>query len=129
MPHIENEKPIMVADDDAAIRTYIQDVLEMEGRRVVTAGDGRTVLNIINSPDHEMPSLILLDMSLPGMSGIEVSQRVKGRVPIVAVTGYERSHFKEALVDDYLPKPFDTDDLMRIVNKYSPSPALARACA
>ncbi|HEY8312669.1 MAG TPA: response regulator transcription factor [Candidatus Baltobacteraceae bacterium] len=113
------EKPaqrfrILVVEDDAAISRVLQLELEHEGYAVETARDGLAGLErALKEPD-----LVILDLMLPKMDGIEVCKRVraKSRVPIIMLTAKDRVPDRVAGLDmgadDYLTKPFSTEELL-----------------
>ncbi len=104
---------VLVVDDDEAIRTVVRWQLDDAGFRVVEADDGPTALRRIRD-DH--PTLVVLDLSLPGLGGLDVLRSVRGgRVgrsdtPIIVLSG--RNGETDRIVgldlgaDDYLVKPF-----------------------
>ncbi|MFN2528619.1 MAG: response regulator transcription factor [Candidatus Baltobacteraceae bacterium] len=105
---------ILVIEDDAAINRVLQLELEHEGYSVETARDGLSGLErALKEPD-----LIILDLMLPKMDGTEVCKRVraKSRVPIIMLTAKDRVPDRVAGLDlgadDYLTKPFSTDELL-----------------
>jgi len=107
-----------VVDDDAAVRTVVRWQLQDDGFRVVEADDGATALRRIRD-DH--PTLVVLDLSLPGLGGLDVLRTVRsgqsGRsdTPIIVLSG--RSGESDRIVgldlgaDDYLVKPFSPGEL------------------
>jgi two-component system, OmpR family, response regulator MprA len=106
---------ILVIEDEDRIRQFLQRGLAYEGYRVDTAVDGRTGLDIArDSP----PDLVLLDIMLPGMDGLEVCRRLRavGDVPILMLTAKESIEDRvaglDAGADDYLVKPFAFDELL-----------------
>lgn len=91
---------------------------------VVTATTGEAALHIA---EHGQPDLILLDILLPDISGIEVAQRLKqspttAQIPIVALTALARNEDRDRILDsgctDCLTKPYDLDDLQIVVNHH-----------
>ncbi|HZT13888.1 MAG TPA: response regulator transcription factor [Candidatus Baltobacteraceae bacterium] len=105
---------VLVIEDDAAISRVLQLELEHEGYTVESARDGLTGLErALKEPD-----LIILDLMLPRMDGIEVCKRVraKSRVPIIMLTAKDRVPDRVAGLDmgadDYLTKPFSTEELL-----------------
>lgn len=105
---------ILVVEDDAAISRVLQLELEHEGYTVEVARDGLTGLErALKEPD-----LVILDLMLPRMDGMEVCKRVraKSRVPIIMLTAKDRVPDRVAGLDmgadDYLTKPFSTDELL-----------------
>lgn len=109
---------VLVVDDDEAIRTVVRWQLDDAGFRVVEADDGPTALRRIRD-DH--PTLVVLDLSLPGLGGLDVLRSVRGgRVgrsdtPIIVLSG--RNGETDRIVgldlgaDDYLVKPFSPGEL------------------
>jgi DNA-binding response OmpR family regulator len=105
---------ILVIEDDAAISRVLQLELEHEGYTVEVARDGLSGLErALKEPD-----LIVLDLMLPRMDGLEVCKRVraKSRVPIIMLTAKDRIPDRVAGLDigadDYLTKPFATEELL-----------------
>lgn len=100
---------ILVVDDDENLRRLVAAYLEKEGYRVTEAADGRSALAEIRD---SMPQLVVLDLMLPGLSGLEIAKqiRAKGATPILMLTarGSEEDVLQgfEAGADDYLVKPF-----------------------
>jgi two-component system, OmpR family, response regulator ArlR len=110
---MENRR-ILVIEDDPAIGRVLQLELEHEGYRVELAADGLSGLErALKEPD-----LVILDLMLPRMDGIEVCKRIraKSRVPIIMLTAKDSVPDRIAGLDiganDYLVKPFATDELL-----------------
>ena len=109
-PKIENK--ILVVDDDKSVRSFLELFLKTKGySNVLTADSGEEALKIVEKDDVK---LILLDVMLPGINGIEVLRRVKNinkDINVIMITGYpDESKAKEAVkegVYDYIIKPFD----------------------
>lgn len=106
---------ILVIEDEERIRQFLQRGLSFEGYRVDTAEDGQTGLDLAR---ENPPDLVLLDLMLPGMDGIEVCKRIRAvsDVPILMLTAKETIEDRvvglDAGADDYLVKPFAFDELM-----------------
>lgn len=106
---------IMAVDDDQAIAEMLGIVLTGEGFEVDLVNSGDQVMEIFNA--HK-PDLVLLDVMLPGMSGIEVCREIRknSMVPIVMLTAKGDTHDVvlglEAGADDYMIKPFNTSELV-----------------
>jgi CheY-like chemotaxis protein len=111
---------ILVVDDDPEIRDVVRWLLEDEGWTVETASDGRDALE---RAMQSRPALIVLDMGLPILSGEEVANRLRMYFPvpppIVVVSADGRAGEKAARIGAaaYLHKPFDVDDLARLVRR------------
>ena len=107
-------RTILVVDDEPTLRETVVDALEAEGFRVVAAADGREALATFRA---ERPDLVLLDLMLPELSGIEVCRiiRQESGVPIVMLTAKDSELDKvvglELGADDYVTKPFSLREL------------------
>jgi len=116
---------ILVVDDDVAIVDFVVDLLEDEGYKVRTANNGEIALEAIS---QQLPGMILVDMRMPQMSGEEFLAHLYQRgilgVPVVLMTADSRvTH--DVVHDyavDYLPKPFDLDQLLECVARYLGQP-------
>jgi two-component system response regulator MprA len=106
---------ILVVDDDPEIVSFVRRGLAYEGFRVDTAADGKEAL--IKARERE-PDLVVLDIMMPGMDGLEVAKRLRqgGDVPILMLTAKGTVADKvsgfESGADDYLVKPFAFDELL-----------------
>ncbi len=105
---------ILVVDDETTLRETLVDALEAEGFRVVSAADGREALARFRA---DRPDLVLLDVMLPELSGVEVCRiiRAESSVPIVMLTAKDSELDKvvglELGADDYVTKPFSVREL------------------
>jgi DNA-binding response OmpR family regulator len=105
---------ILVIDDEATVRDTVALRLEQDGYRVVTAADGREALQLFRA---EKPDLVLLDLMLPELSGIEITRIIRGEsdVPILMLTARDSEIDKvvglELGADDYVTKPFSLREL------------------
>jgi two-component system alkaline phosphatase synthesis response regulator PhoP len=106
---------ILVVDDEPKIVKQARDYLENGGFRVVTAGDGKTALA---QARHERPDLVVLDLNLPQMDGLDVCRalRRESDVPIIMLTARvdeaDRLIGLELGADDYITKPFSPRELV-----------------
>ncbi len=107
-------RTILVVDDEQTLRETLVDALEADGYRVVAAADGREALTRFRA---ERPDLVLLDLMLPELSGIEVCRiiRAESDVPIIMLTAKDSEVDKvvglELGADDYVTKPFSLREL------------------
>jgi DNA-binding response OmpR family regulator len=107
-------RTILVVDDEPTLRETLVDALEADGFRVVAAADGREALTLFRA---ERPDLVLLDLMLPELSGIEVCRIIRSEsgVPIVMLTAKDSELDKvvglELGADDYVTKPFSLREL------------------
>jgi DNA-binding response OmpR family regulator len=110
----QTEQTILVVDDEAAISEAVRARLSNEGFRVVLAADGPQALELAEA---EQPDLVVLDLMLPGMDGLEVCRRLQARrwVPVLMLTARTEEADKVAGfavgADDYLTKPFSLREL------------------
>lgn len=106
---------IVAADDDRGILKIIERVLGLNGFMVFTAANGPDALRMFEQME---PSLIILDVMMPGMTGIEVCERIRARsnVPVIILTGLDdesdATRALEAGADDYVRKPFGANELV-----------------
>jgi DNA-binding response OmpR family regulator len=107
-------RTILVVDDEPTLRETIIEALELEGYRAIPAADGREALARFRA---ERPQLVLLDLMLPELSGVEVCRilRAESAVPIVMLTAKDSEVDKvvglELGADDYVTKPFSLREL------------------
>jgi DNA-binding response OmpR family regulator len=108
---------ILCVDDEPAIREFLHRVLTDEGYQVLTAGDGLEALPVAVK---EQPDLILLDIMMPNLNGMETCKRLRERpttrnIRIIILTAYDtRDRLEEAIAagaDDFLGKPIDLTEL------------------
>jgi DNA-binding response OmpR family regulator len=108
------QQTVLVVDDEAAIAEAVRARLSSEGFRVLVAGDGPQALELAAS---ERPDLVVLDLMLPGMDGLEVCRRLQHDrwVPVLMLTAKTEEADKVAGfavgADDYLTKPFSLREL------------------
>ena len=106
---------VLVVEDDAHIRRLLRATLDRAGHAAIEAPDARTALALL---DAERPEVVLLDLGLPDRDGLEVIQLVKTRsdATLIVVSARENTAEKVAALDlgadDYVTKPFDTDELL-----------------
>ena len=106
---------VLIVDDDAHIRASLRRTLAFEGYQVREAGDGTGALE---AALDELPDLVILDLMLPGIDGMEVCRRLRevNDVPILMLTAREGTSSQveglDAGADDYLVKPFVKDELL-----------------
>ncbi len=113
------EKTLLVVDDEESLRSFFRDILTDEGYRVLTAEGAIDALEIMS---HEQVGLLLLDLNLFGMNGIELCRKIRRENPLCilyAMTGwtglFEVEECREAGFDDFFAKPLPVDFLFRVV--------------
>jgi two-component system response regulator MprA len=106
---------LLLVDDDAPIRRMLARTLAAEGYEVEAAADGGAALAAV---ERSLPDAIVLDVTMPGVDGLAVTRRLRAkglRVPILLLTARDAIHERvaglDAGADDYLVKPFDTQEL------------------
>ena len=116
------KEKILVVDDQFGIRILLNEVLQKEGYDTYQAANGLQALEILN--DH-VPDLVLLDMKIPGMDGIEILKRMKVLQPdikVIIMTAYGELDMIQEAMDlgaiTHFAKPFDIDDIRKAVAKH-----------
>jgi DNA-binding NtrC family response regulator len=112
---------LLVVDDEHLIRWSLEQNLKKQGYEVVTAGSGEDALRLVR---EEQPDLVLLDIQLPGISGIDVLEKIKDHdediivIMVTANSGLENAVSAMRLgAYDYISKPFNLDELSIVVRK------------
>ncbi len=106
---------VLLVDDEEALRNSLTYALIKEGYTVTTAADGHSALKQFHK---QVPDVILLDLMLPGIDGMEMCWRIRAfsDIPILMLTAKDQDIDKvrglEAGADDYITKPFNTRELM-----------------
>jgi two-component system, OmpR family, alkaline phosphatase synthesis response regulator PhoP len=119
---MDSKKTIMVVDDNPDIITIVRTILEGKGYNVASASGGPELLNYLQS---EKPDLIILDIMMPEMDGLEVLTRLKGvadtsSIPIILLTA--KVQYEDVLggyklgADYYITKPFTSTQLINGIN-------------
>lgn len=108
---------VLVVDDDDAIRGVVRSVLEADGFEVVEAADGPAALLLLDAINGRGPDLVVLDVMMPGIDGVEVCRRIDhDRVKVVMLSARDdadtRDRAARAGADAYLTKPFSAIDLL-----------------
>lgn len=125
---------VLVVDDDWMNLEVLQAYLEQSGFRVVTTQNGSDALALATA---QLPDVVLLDMRLDGMDGLEICRRLKAapetrRVPVLMVTAFhgdeEKRQAIDAGVDDFVLKPYDSLVMLRRVHSYARYKRLADQC-
>jgi two-component system KDP operon response regulator KdpE len=108
------EPLILAVDDEAGILRLIKLELSSQGFRVIVAGDGEEALRLA---EQQRPDIVILDIVMPNMSGLEVMRRLRERtsIPVILLTAKDHDEDKvrglELGADDYLVKPFNPEEL------------------
>lgn len=114
-------KTILIVEDDPKNLTLVRDLLQVSGYVTIEATNGRQGVALVKA---RQPSLILMDIQLPEMDGIEATRILKAdiatqKIPIIALTSYAMKEDREKAFqvgfDDYLPKPIDIHEFLKKV--------------
>jgi len=107
---------VLVVDDDRAVREALERALGLNGYDVELASDGDSALAAVET---RTPDAVVLDVMMPGLDGLDVTRRLRrggNRVPILLLTARDavgdRVEGLDAGADDYLPKPFELEELL-----------------
>jgi two-component system response regulator (stage 0 sporulation protein F) len=122
-----DNKKVLIVDDQNGIRILLVEVFSVEGYQTFQASNGKIALEIVR---NEFPDLVLLDMKIPGMDGLEILKHIKQideSIKVIMMTAYgELDMIKEA--SDlgalmHFTKPFDIDELRIAVNNELSNPS------
>lgn len=118
------KKLLMIVDDESSMRELVSAIMELAGYEVVTASTGEECMARLKTV---RPDLIIMDMMMPGMTGKETVEKIRGdprlrdiRVLFLTVTTFSdmrKVEIKKLVVIDYILKPFDNEDLLQRVAK------------
>jgi two-component system, cell cycle response regulator DivK len=124
-PASSEPKTVLIVEDNTLNLKLFNDLLEYHGYAILTTGLGEAAVELAR--EHR-PDLILLDIQLPDISGMEVARQLKAdeetrAIPIIAVTAFAMSGDREKVLasgcDDYLAKPFNVVEFLRMVERYT----------
>jgi signal transduction histidine kinase/FixJ family two-component response regulator len=121
MDNAINKLNILIVDDEVSIREGSDRILTRMGHRVFTASRGEEGLEVLK---NEKIALVLLDLKMPGLDGLEVLQRIQAVDPsilVIVITGYATVETATKAMKlgayDFIPKPFDPDQLRIVINR------------
>jgi CheY-like chemotaxis protein len=122
----DNAQPVLVVDDDDDHRAAIRGLLEAQGHAVIEASDGRQALEYLTTPGNIQPRVIVLDLSMPLMTGWELLAILKGyirlaAIPVILVSGHDPrlDPVRHGTVAALLRKPYNGDQLLALVARLS----------
>ncbi|MBI4765471.1 MAG: response regulator [Deltaproteobacteria bacterium] len=115
-------KRILIADDEESLQRLYQEEFEEEGYEVILAGNGQEVLSRLEDPDH-VPDLIIMDIRMPGMNGIDTLRIIKEKypkMPVILCSAYSefKQDFSVWASDDYVVKSSDLTELKEAVKRH-----------
>ncbi len=110
---------ILVVDDERAVRESLRRALELEGYDIDLAADGAEALSRLMDGGNSQPDVVILDVLMPGVDGLEVCRRLRrsgNRVPVLMLTARDEVENRvaglDAGADDYVTKPFALEELV-----------------
>jgi CheY-like chemotaxis protein len=110
---VEKIMDILLVDDDVAVRAMIGDVLESRGHSLRTAGDGLEALQLMQ---EALPELVISDVHMPGMGGVELLREIRSRfqeIPVLLIAGMDvKEDVLETGACTLLKKPFQISQLL-----------------
>jgi two-component system response regulator AtoC len=117
---------ILIADDDDSLRSTLRELLVEEGYEVKEADSGETVLASMSNGASERPNLVIMDIRMPGKSGLDVLRELRtslgSQLPVLVMTAYGSSNVAIEAIQlgayDYITKPFDLDDILATIQRY-----------
>jgi CheY-like chemotaxis protein len=126
---VGNPGPVLVVEDDDINRGELRDVLADQGYGVVEAADGKQALDYLIDRRRRPPALILLDLSMPVMTGWELLAILKGyvrlaNIPVVLLSGVDPQldPVKHGVIAQHVRKPYDLERLLTVVASYVDTP-------
>ena len=122
----DQRRKILVVDDSEGIRGYLANLLEARGYAVATAEDGESAIRFLEEVSV-MPDLVLLDIMMPGLGGIETLRRIREIIPglsvaVISVVGRAPTIVSAMQLGavDFINKPFEEEELDQILNHFAP---------
>jgi two-component system response regulator AtoC len=117
---------ILIADDDTDLRATLRELLTDEGFDVKEADSGEAVLASLGNGASDRPSLVIMDVRMPGKSGMDVLRELRtslgSQLPVLVMTAYGSSNVAIEAIQlgayDYITKPFDLDDILATIKRY-----------
>jgi len=118
------EKVIMVVEDDPSNMKLFKDILQISGYKTLEADNNQKGVNLAR---ENIPDLILMDIQLPVMDGLEAAKKLKAdpatrNIPVIALTAYamkgDEDNFGKAGFDGYIAKPLDVKEFLKVVEEY-----------
>ena len=117
---------LLIVDDQYGIRLLLHEIFKKEGYEVFQAANGFQAIDIVIK---DCPDLVILDMKIPGMDGVEILKRIKEinkEIKVILMTAYgELDIIEEAKklgALRYFPKPFDIDEIKKVVREHTSQP-------
>ena len=118
------KKKVLIVEDNELNMKLFEDLLGAHGYDTIKSKDGKKVLDIVR---EQKPDLILMDIQLPEVSGLELTERLKAdadlkKIPVIAVTAFamkgDEDKIRKGGCEDYISKPISITDFIKVVQKY-----------
>ena len=118
------QKKVLVVEDNELNQRLFHDLLEISGAAVIQTHDGHKVLEIARK---EKPDLILMDIQLPQVSGLDITAQIKSdpdlaTIPVIAVTAFamkgDEDKIRQGGCEDYISKPISVPVFLELIKKY-----------
>ena len=120
-------KKVIIAEDSSVIQNLTRKILQIQNYDITSVKNG---VEVIHKMSKDAFDLILMDINMPKMDGMECAREIrkmpkneKSNIPIIAITGnaknYTMSDFRDAGINDFIPKPLNFDLLVETVKKYT----------
>ena len=124
---MSDKKKVLVAEDSSVIQNLTKRILQFQNFDITSVRDGEQVIDAVNQESYDV---ILMDINMPKMNGMECSRAIrnmedkeKAKTPIIAISGnamnYSEDDFKNAGINEFIQKPIDFDQLVETVQKYT----------
>ena len=123
------QKTVLIVEDNELNMKLFQDLLEAHGIATIETRDGSKVLDIARA---KKPDLILMDIQLPEISGLDITKMLKQdeelkAIPVIAVTAFamkgDEQKIREGGCEDYISKPISVTHFLEVINYYLTNPA------
>lgn len=120
----EDKKTVLIVEDNELNMKLFEDLLEAHGYNTTQTNDGRKVLDMVRK---DRPDLIIMDIQLPEISGLEVTAMLKKEkdlkdIPVIAVTAFamkgDEEKIRQGGCEDYIAKPISVTEFITVVRKY-----------
>lgn len=124
---MSDKKKVLVAEDSSVIQNLTKRILQFQNYDITSVRDGEQVIEALQKENYHV---ILMDINMPKMNGMECSRAIramkekeKAEIPIIAISGnaqnYTEEDFKNAGINEFIQKPIDFDQLVETVQKYT----------
>lgn len=124
---MSDKKKVLVAEDSSVIQNLTKRILQFQNYDITSVRDGEQVIDALQKENY---NVILMDINMPKMNGMECSRAIremkdkeKANIPIIAISGnaqnFTEEDFKNAGINEFIQKPIDFDQLVETVQKYT----------